>query len=191
MNKLEQLRALGATTHTSIYNEEAVTAIQLAGITAAKVNECVKLVNTACDYLMEHLGMTMGDALKNAMENGAYQFKDATGKPVGTLTINADFNVEELMSKIDEMNESLTAFNSTYEGIVSQFGGIRDSVAANTTEIAFLKTASANHDNAVSSLGVAFATCDSRLNDAETNIRNNELKIRDLYTHLGLEYSVG
>lgn len=49
VEKLKQIRALALTAKTSIYNEDAMTAIELAGVTACKVNEVVDIVNKMID----------------------------------------------------------------------------------------------------------------------------------------------
>lgn len=51
--KLEALRAFAITAKTAIYNEDAMTAIELAGVTACKVNECVEAINKIVDLLDE------------------------------------------------------------------------------------------------------------------------------------------
>lgn len=49
--KLEALRAFAITARTAIYNEDAMTAIELAGVTACKVNQCVEAINSIIDIL--------------------------------------------------------------------------------------------------------------------------------------------
>lgn len=49
--KIAQLRAYALTAKTAIYNEDAMTAIELAGQTACKVNECVVAINGILDIL--------------------------------------------------------------------------------------------------------------------------------------------
>lgn len=61
--RIEQLRAYALTARASIYNEDAMTSIQLAGCTAKKVNEVVDLVNGLLD-LVETI-MREGDLLPN------------------------------------------------------------------------------------------------------------------------------
>lgn len=51
--KLERLREYALTAKTAIYNEDAMTAIELAGQTACKVNECIDAINTICDIVDE------------------------------------------------------------------------------------------------------------------------------------------
>lgn len=51
MNKIEELRAHALTCRASIYNEDAMTAIELAGCTAKKVNEVIDLINEMLDLL--------------------------------------------------------------------------------------------------------------------------------------------
>lgn len=49
--RLAQIRAYAITAKSAIYNEDAMTAIELAGVTACKVNECVKAINEIVDIL--------------------------------------------------------------------------------------------------------------------------------------------
>ena len=42
---IKKIEHYSLTSKTAIYNEEAMTAIELAGFTAEKVNECVDAVN--------------------------------------------------------------------------------------------------------------------------------------------------
>lgn len=53
--KIEKLRAYALTAKTCIYNEDAMTAIQLAGQTACKVNECVEAINLMLDTIEDTL----------------------------------------------------------------------------------------------------------------------------------------
>ena len=53
LEKIEKLRAYALTAKTSIYNEDAMTAIQLAGQTACKVNECVDAINLMLEIFTE------------------------------------------------------------------------------------------------------------------------------------------
>lgn len=73
-NPIKELRQLAVTTAVSVYDEDAVTGIELAGRTACKVNECVKLVNEVCKYLQTELEQTLKTALKailtDYVENG-------------------------------------------------------------------------------------------------------------------------
>lgn len=43
--QLIKLHALAITAKTAIYNEDAMTALELAGVTACKVNQCVDVIN--------------------------------------------------------------------------------------------------------------------------------------------------
>lgn len=49
--RVEALRALAVTAKTAIYNEDAMTAIELAGATACKVNQCVECINEIINVL--------------------------------------------------------------------------------------------------------------------------------------------
>lgn len=57
--RIEMLRALAITAKTCIYNEDAMTAIELAGQTACKVNECVEAINAIIDAI-EDITMELG-----------------------------------------------------------------------------------------------------------------------------------
>ena len=54
MEKLLKLKAYAVTAKTSIYNEDAMTAIELAGQTACKVNELVDAINLLIEIVEEH-----------------------------------------------------------------------------------------------------------------------------------------
>ena len=56
--KLAQLRAYAITAKTCIYNEDAMTALELSGATACKVNECVEAINLLIDVIEEIQGAT-------------------------------------------------------------------------------------------------------------------------------------
>ena len=43
--EIAKIRLYAMTAKTAIYNEDAMTAIELAGCTASKVNECVDAIN--------------------------------------------------------------------------------------------------------------------------------------------------
>ena len=51
--KIAKVRALALTARATIYNEDAMTALELAGVTACKVNECIEVVNALCDVVEE------------------------------------------------------------------------------------------------------------------------------------------
>lgn len=48
---IAKIRAYALTAKTAIYNEDAMTAIELAGQTACKVNECVDAINAMLDVI--------------------------------------------------------------------------------------------------------------------------------------------
>ena len=50
-DKIEHIRAYALTCRASVINEDAMTAIELAGCTAKKVNEVVDLVNQLVDLV--------------------------------------------------------------------------------------------------------------------------------------------
>lgn len=51
--QLEKIRAYALTAKATIYNEDAMTALELAGVTACKVNQCVDAINALCDLVEE------------------------------------------------------------------------------------------------------------------------------------------
>lgn len=51
MTKINKLRAFALTAKAAIYNEDAMTAIELSGQTACKVNECVEAINQMLDIV--------------------------------------------------------------------------------------------------------------------------------------------
>lgn len=51
--KIEALRAFAITAKTAIYNEDAMTAIELAGVTACKVNQCIDAINAMLDIIAD------------------------------------------------------------------------------------------------------------------------------------------
>lgn len=63
LEKLQQIRAYALTCRAAVVNEDAMTAIELAGCTAAKVNEVVDLVNQILDYIEKVI--TSGDIATN------------------------------------------------------------------------------------------------------------------------------
>ena len=67
--QITQLRAYALTAKTAIYNEDAMTAIELAGQTACKVNECVEVINNMLDLL---------DALIKEFDIAGVQYDPAT-----------------------------------------------------------------------------------------------------------------
>ena len=46
-----KLKTLAVTAKTAIYNEEAMTALELAGVTACKVNQCIDAINTIIETI--------------------------------------------------------------------------------------------------------------------------------------------
>lgn len=69
-NPINELRCLAVATACTVHDEEALSALQLAGRTAAKVNECVKLVNDTCDKLDKNLKATLVAAMTDMLDNG-------------------------------------------------------------------------------------------------------------------------
>lgn len=83
-NPIDQLRNLAICTATSVHDEEALSALQLAGRTAAKVNECVKLVNEVCEKLDKDLANTLKAVIEHKLANG-------------TLDLEIDKIIEEVL----------------------------------------------------------------------------------------------
>ena len=57
---IEKIRSYALTAKTAIYNEDAMTSIELAGVTACKVNQCVDAINEIVkilDQLPSDLGI--------------------------------------------------------------------------------------------------------------------------------------
>lgn len=54
----------------SVYDEEALTALELAGRTAQKVNECVDTVNEAHEYFVENFAENVDNSVENLKNNG-------------------------------------------------------------------------------------------------------------------------
>lgn len=57
--KLAKLHAYALSAKTSIINEDAMTAIELAAATACKVNECVDAINLLIEVI-EGMGTALG-----------------------------------------------------------------------------------------------------------------------------------
>lgn len=68
--RLHQIRAYALTAKTAIYNEDAMTAIELAGVTACKVNECVNAINELV-ALVEQITMESTGIRYDASEEAA------------------------------------------------------------------------------------------------------------------------
>ena len=49
--QIAKVRALAITAKAAIYNEDAMTALELAGVTACKVNQCVDAINEMLDLI--------------------------------------------------------------------------------------------------------------------------------------------
>lgn len=49
--QIAKLRAYALTAKTAIYNEDAMTAIELSAATACKVNECIDAINSMLDIV--------------------------------------------------------------------------------------------------------------------------------------------
>lgn len=69
-NPISRLKGLAISTACTVHDEEALSALELAGRTAAKVNECVKLVNDTCEKLEENLKDTLVAAMTDMLDNG-------------------------------------------------------------------------------------------------------------------------
>lgn len=51
LQKIQEIRALATTARAAIYNEDAMTALELAGVTACKVNQCIDAINGMLDII--------------------------------------------------------------------------------------------------------------------------------------------
>ena len=94
-NPIRKLQNLAITTACSVHDEEALTSLELAGRTAAKVNECVKLVNDTCEKLDTNLANTLTEVLKEVL-------------PAIIVTLYDDENIttEAIALVIDEIMEA-------------------------------------------------------------------------------------
>lgn len=54
----------------SVYDEESMSAIELAGRTARKVNECIDVVNEADEYMRKNLTQTVSQGLQGMADDG-------------------------------------------------------------------------------------------------------------------------
>lgn len=72
MKYLDTLRTHISNMCTSIYDEESMTALELAGNTAAKVNECVKLTN----MLIDHIDQVITERIGELIGGGQFYIKD-------------------------------------------------------------------------------------------------------------------
>lgn len=89
---IEKLWHYSLTNPASVYDEEALTALELAGRTAVKVNECVNKVNEideatqeAIEYMHTNIEETTERVITEKVENGEI-----------TIGIGYDPNIEAL-----------------------------------------------------------------------------------------------
>lgn len=55
-------------TCTTIYGEDSMTALELAGETACKVNECVKMVN----MMIDHIDTIISERIGEMIDGGSF-----------------------------------------------------------------------------------------------------------------------
>ena len=71
---IESLKALMLHTCTSIYDEEAMTSLELSARTACKVNEVVKLTNTFVDSIPQ----IVREYIAYLVETGSFRIENNT-----------------------------------------------------------------------------------------------------------------
>lgn len=86
---IEKIGHYSITNPATVYDEEAMTALQLAGRTAAKVNECVDVVNDAVESIPGQIAIDV----KKYINDG--EFDDAISEYAGELETRLD-NLAEL-----------------------------------------------------------------------------------------------
>ena len=97
----------------SVYDEEAMTALQLAGRTTAKVNECVAVVNKTVEDLPEKVA----DAVQVHIDNGAFDEQiDRYAGELENQIINSD------AKQTANLNTATTSLNKRIDNIVSNPG---------------------------------------------------------------------
>lgn len=72
--KTKLLKAQMLQTCTTIYDEEGMTALELAGRTACKVNECVKMVNLTVESLED----IVKETITNLVIEGVFKIENDT-----------------------------------------------------------------------------------------------------------------
>lgn len=98
---------------TTIHDEEAMTALELAGRTAGKVNECIEQVNKNT----ENLPGMVNDTVQKHIDNGA--FNDQISKFAGDLSNR----IEEVDNKHDaQIAEEAQTLNARIDNIVANPG---------------------------------------------------------------------
>lgn len=103
---IEKIGHYALTTPGSIYDEEAMTALELAGRTAAKVNECVEEVNK--------IPATISNDVQQHIEGGTFdrQIDEFTGKitdQVKTTEMTLGSRLDNLLGSVEEGGTSMDA----------------------------------------------------------------------------------
>lgn len=110
---LEKIEHYSITNPATIYDEEALTALELAGRTAGKVNECVELVN----QMEIELPGKVENAVQGHIDGGAFDAQ--IDKYAGKLAQEID-NIDEKLSK--EISSVETDLDKRIDNIVSHPG---------------------------------------------------------------------
>lgn len=117
---LNKINHYSLTTNATIYDEEAMTALQLAGRTAQKVNECVDAVNNMEQSFPE----TIADEVQKNINNGT--FTEAINHYVG----NMKARLENLLGRVSEGSTTMDA--EVIDSRTDLFGNIWEN-AGNST----------------------------------------------------------
>lgn len=139
---MEKLNHYSLTTPASVYDEEAMTALELAGRTAGKVNEIIDEVNK----LPEHIENTVDANIDRKINNGAFDeaidkysgdlrdYIEAvdqrvnnifTGVPVGGTTMDAELVDIRLTHKGEVEKSAGDAVRKSFKGIETVMSSLR------------------------------------------------------------------
>lgn len=70
--KLKLLKAQMLNACTTIYDEEAMTGLELSARTACKVNECVKMVN----FMLENMETLVEEHIADLINTGSFRIEN-------------------------------------------------------------------------------------------------------------------
>ena len=114
--KVKPLRHYSLCNPVSIYDEEAMTALELAGRTAKKVNECVETLNDAIDEMPD----VIKDNVEEHIENGAFdeQIAERTEELMTEIS-GYEAEVEALNARLSNAISGLTEDSETIDGRVA------------------------------------------------------------------------